>query len=62
MAQARTQGDLYGLLREELDRSRQSFVERFGEDLERQQGIFSRAAVDLLCEGDAGRLGDAHWA
>ncbi len=62
VAQARTQGDLYGLLREELDRSRQSFVERFGEDLERQQGIFSRAVVDLLCEGDAGRLGAAPWA
>lgn len=62
VAQARTHGDLYGLLREELDRSRQSFVDRFGEDLERQHRIFGRAVVDLLCEGDAGRLGAAPWA
>lgn len=62
VAQARTQGDLYGLLREELDRSRQSFVDRFGEELEQQQRIFLRAVVDLLCDGEAGRLGPAPWA
>lgn len=62
VAQARTQGNLYGLLREELDRSRQSFIDRFGEELEQQHGIFGRAVVDLLCEGEPGRLGAAPWA
>ncbi len=60
--QARTQGNLYGLLRDELDRSRHSFVERFGEEVEVRHGIFGRAIIELLCEGDAGRLGAAPWA
>ncbi|MBI3131551.1 MAG: hypothetical protein HYZ13_09525 [Acidobacteria bacterium] len=60
--QARTQGNLYGLLRDELDRSRHSFVERFGEEMEVSHGIFGRAIIELLCEGDAGRLGAAPWA
>lgn len=60
--QARTQGNLYGLLHDELDRSRQSFVERFGEEVEARHGIFVKAVIELLCEGDAGRLGAAPWA
>ncbi len=60
--QARTQGNLYGLLREELDRSRQSFVDRFGEEVETRHGIFGRAIIELLCEGDPARLGAAPWA
>ncbi len=62
VAQARTQGNLYALLRDELDRSRATFVERFGEDVERRHRIFTTTVVQLLCDGKASRLGAAPWA
>jgi len=62
VAQARTQGNLYGLLRDELDRSRATFVERFGEDVEAQHRIFTTTVIQQLCDGDAGKLGKAPWA
>ncbi|HJU82705.1 MAG TPA: hypothetical protein VJ600_00700 [Holophagaceae bacterium] len=60
--QAKTQGNLYGLLREELERSRHTFIERFGEPLEAAHGIFRQTVVGQLCEGDRGKLGKAPWA
>jgi hypothetical protein len=62
VAQARAQGNLYGLLRDELDRSRATFVERFGEDTEVQHRIFTSAVVQLLCDGQPPKLGAAPWA
>lgn len=62
LAQARAQGNLYRLLREELERSRATFVDRFGEDIENHYRIFTNSVVHLLCEGDASKLGDAPWA
>jgi hypothetical protein len=62
VAQARAQGNLYGQLRDELDRSRATFVERFGEDTEVQHRIFTSAVVQLLCEGQPSKLGAAPWA
>lgn len=62
VAQARSQGNLYGLLREELERSRSTFIERFGEDVERQHRIFTSTVIQQLCDGDAGKLGPAPWA
>jgi hypothetical protein len=62
VAQARTQGNLYGLLRDELDRSRATFVERFGEDVEAQYRIFTSTVVHQLCDDDASKLGGAPWA
>ncbi|HJV37939.1 MAG TPA: hypothetical protein VJ528_03790 [Geothrix sp.] len=62
VAQAQTHGNLYGLLREELERSRATFVERFGEDVEAHHRIFTSTVVNQLCEGDASKLGPAPWA
>lgn len=62
VAMGRQQGNLYGLLRDELDRSRASFVERYGADLETQHRIFYQTVVTQLCEGDAAKLGPAPWA
>ena len=55
-------GNLYGLLRDELDRSRASFVERYGEDLEQHHKIFFSTVVHQLCGGDPLKLGAAPWA
>ena len=62
VAQAHTQGNLYGLLRDELERSRATFVERFGEDVEVQHRIFTSTVIHQLCEDDASKLGGAPWA
>lgn len=62
VAQARAQGDLYRQLRPELERSRATFVERFGEDVENRHRIFTTTLIQLLCDGDASKLGAAPWA
>ena len=62
VAQARSQGNLYPLLRNELDRSRATFVERFGEDIENNYRIFTTTLIHQLCNDDASRLGPAPWA
>jgi hypothetical protein len=56
------QGDLYGAMRDELDRSRHSFVERYGEELESQHRIFYQTVVQQLCAGNPSRLGQPTWA
>lgn len=61
VAQARTQGNLYGLLREELERSRMTFLERFTEEVESQHAIFLGAVVGQLCDGDPSKLGKTPW-
>lgn len=61
VAQARTTGNLYGLLRDELERSRQTFLDRFGADLEKDHGIFQETVVSLLCDGDVAKLGTTPW-
>ena len=62
VAQARTGGNLYGLLRDELERSRATFVERFGEGVEIKHRIFTNTLIHQLCDGDVSRLGKAPWA
>lgn len=62
VTQGQQQGSLYGVLRDELDRSRASFVERYGSELEAQHQIFYHTVVQQLCGGDASRLGPAPWA
>ena len=62
VAKSQAQGNLYGLLRDELERSRANFVERFGEDVEVQHRIFTTTVIQLLCNGDKARLGAAPWA
>jgi hypothetical protein len=61
VAQARTTGNLYGLLRDELERSRQTFLDRFGPELEKDHGIFQETVVSLLCDGDVAKLGATPW-
>jgi hypothetical protein len=60
--QAKMQGNLYGLLREELERSRHTFLERFGEELEARYAIFKQTVVAQLCDGEPAKLGKAPWA
>lgn len=61
VAQARAQGNLYALLRQELDRSHATFVERFGEDLETRYRIFTTTVIHQLCNDDATMLAAAPW-
>jgi hypothetical protein len=61
VTQGQQQGSLYPVLRDELDRSRASFVERYGLDLENQHQIFYQTVVQQLCAGDPSRLGPAPW-
>jgi len=62
LTQGQSQGNLYGAMRDELDRSRASFVERYGADLETQHQIFYKTVVQQLCAGNPARLGPAPWA
>lgn len=62
VALAHTKGNLYGQLRDELERSRATFVERFGEDVEARYRIFTTTVIQQLCDGDATKLGGAPWA
>jgi len=62
VALAHTKGNLYGQLRDELERSRATFVERFGEDVEARYRIFTTTVIQQLCDGDASKLGAAPWA
>jgi hypothetical protein len=61
LAQGQQQGNIYTPLREELDRSRATFVDRYGEDVENQHRIFVNTIVQQLCGGDVSRLGPAPW-
>jgi hypothetical protein len=62
VTQGQAQGNLYSAMRDELDRSRASFVERYGADLESQHQIFYKTVVQQLCAGNPTRLGPAPWA
>jgi hypothetical protein len=62
LAQGQAQGNLYAAMKDELDRSRASFVDRYGTELENQHQIFYKTVVQQLCAGDPARLGPAPWA
>lgn len=62
VTQGRQKGNLYAALRDELDRSLASFVERYTPDVENQYHIFYQTVVQQLCEGDATKLGQAPWS
>jgi hypothetical protein len=62
VAQGRNQGNIYLVMKDELERSRASFVERYGIEFENQYRIFYKTIVQLLCAGDPTRLGPAPWA
>jgi len=62
VTQGKQRGNLYGMLKEELDRSRASFTDRYGVEMENQHQIFYQTIVAQLCEGDPSKLGPAPWA
>lgn len=62
VAQGRQKSNMYAALRDELDRSRASFVERYGAEVENQHRIFFQTVVQQLCDGDSAKLGPAPWA
>ncbi len=53
---------LYALLRDELERSRASFVERYGDEVEEGHHIFHQTVIQQLCEGDPTLLGPVPWS
>lgn len=61
VAQARAHGNLYGRLKDDLERSRATFMERFGEDVELRYRIFTTTVIQHLCNGDVSKLGAAPW-
>lgn len=62
VVEGRQAGNLYKVLREELERSRTTFLDRFGLDVETRHRIFLKTLVDQLCEGQASLLKGASWA
>lgn len=62
VVQGTTMKNLYAVLRDELDRSRASFVDRYGQELEAQHYIFYQTVVQQLCAGDPAILGPVPWA
>ena len=55
------QGNLYALLREELERSLTAFVDRYGAEVEEGHHLFRNAVVASLCGGNPDLLGPAPW-
>ena len=62
VVQGKAQKKLYALLRDELERSRASFTERYGADLEENYNIFHKTVIQQLCEGDPTLLGPVPWS
>ncbi len=60
--QGKAQKKLYALLRDELERSRASFVERYGVEVEERYQIFHQTVIQQLCEGDPTLLGPVPWS
>jgi len=62
VTQGKAQKKLYALLRDELERSRASFVERYGVEVEERHQIFHQTVVQQLCDGDPALLGPVPWS
>lgn len=62
VTQGRQKGNLYAALRDELDRSLASFVERYTADVENHYHIFYQTVLQQLCDGDVTKLGQAPWS
>jgi hypothetical protein len=62
VVQGREKGNMYAALRDELDRSLASFVERYTSEVENQYHIFYQTVVQQLCEGDPAKLGQTPWS
>jgi len=62
VTQGKAQKSLYALLRDELERSRASFIDRYGAEVEEHHQIFHHTVVQQLCEGDSAMLGPVPWS
>ena len=62
VTQGQKQGNLYCVMRDELDRSRASFVERYGADWRASTRFSTRPLSSSYALGDPSRLGPAPWA
>lgn len=58
LEQGRRQGNLYALLREDIERSREAFESRFQKPSIRSRDYFGKALVKYLADGDPSRLGN----
>lgn len=58
--EGREAGDLYGRLREHIDRSRQMYDERYAHQIGGRYDYFHHALVNTLAEGDASKLGEGY--
>ncbi|MBA2501817.1 MAG: hypothetical protein H0V27_02955 [Pyrinomonadaceae bacterium] len=58
--EGREASDLYGRLREEIDRSRQTFDKRVSPQVAARYDYFHHELVNTLAEGDSARLGDSY--
>ena len=58
--EGRSNGDLYDRLREEIDRSRQMYDKRVAAPVAARHDYFHQELVNLLAEGDAGKLGQSY--
>lgn len=61
VSSGKAQRNLYAMLKDELERSRASFVDRYGVEIEQTYHIFYNTLVQQLCDGDPSRLGPNPW-
>jgi len=57
VAQGREHGNIYGLLKEDIDRSRQMYDERIPEDVRANSNFFYDELVRILADGRSESLG-----
>lgn len=60
VAEGRAQGDLYGRLREYIDRSREMYDKRVKPEVAQRYDYFHHELVNTLAEGDQAKLGNAY--
>src|SRR5688500_9885079 len=60
VAVGRAQGDLYGRLREYIDRSREMYDKRVKPEVAQRYDYFHHELVNTLAEGDPAKLGNAY--
>lgn len=58
--EGRSNGDLYDRLREDIDRSRQMYDKRVAPPVAARHDYFHQELVNMLAEGDAGKLGGSY--
>jgi hypothetical protein len=60
VSEGRAQGDLYGRLREYIDRSREMYDKRVKPEVAGRYDYFHHEIVNTLAEGDEAKLGGAY--